>query len=208
MLTHWGRATHICVIKLTIIGSENGLSPGRRQAILWTNAGISLIRPLGTNFNEILIEILIFLFKEMRLKVSSAKWRPFCLGLNVLITLFHPSQARMIKFVHCPPAPLSVALSNTQQLIWMKWGPNKMVDIQETSFWNAFPWMHISVIRWWFLQSFFVRFWSSVVNCFFTWTYSEPVRWHLYTSPSIRVLTHLPLVPHICVSESSQHWFR
>ena len=84
----------------------------------------------------------------------------------VLITIFHPSQARMIKFVHCPLAPLSVALSNTQQLIWMKWGPNKMVDIQETSFWNAFPWMHISVIRWWFLQSFFVRFWSSVVNCF------------------------------------------
>ena len=26
-LTHWGRATHICVGKLTIIGSDNGLSP-------------------------------------------------------------------------------------------------------------------------------------------------------------------------------------
>ena len=34
---------------LTIIGSHNGLSPGRRQAIIWTNAGILLIRPLGTN---------------------------------------------------------------------------------------------------------------------------------------------------------------
>ena len=37
-LTHWGRVTHICVSKLTIIGSDNGLSPDRRQAIIWTNA--------------------------------------------------------------------------------------------------------------------------------------------------------------------------
>ena len=47
-------------------------------------AGILLIGPLGTNFSEILIEILTFSFKKMRLKVSSAKWRPFCLSLNVL----------------------------------------------------------------------------------------------------------------------------
>ena len=85
MLTHWGRVTHICVSKLAIIGSDNGLSPGRCQAIIWTNAGILLIEPLGTNFNEILIGIQIFSFKIMRLKMSSAKWRPFCLGLNVLM---------------------------------------------------------------------------------------------------------------------------
>ena len=77
--------THICVGKLTIIGSDNGLAPGRRQAIIWINAGILLIGPLGTNFSEISIEILTFSFTKMRLKVSSAKWRPFCLGLNVLI---------------------------------------------------------------------------------------------------------------------------
>ena len=80
-LTHWGRVTHICVIKLTIIGSDNGLSPDRRQAVIWTNAGLLWIGPLGTNFSEILIEILTFSFKKMRLKVSSAKRRPFCLGL-------------------------------------------------------------------------------------------------------------------------------
>ena len=50
-LTHWGWVTHRCVGKLTIIGSDNGLSPGRRQAIIWTNAGILLIKPLGTNFS-------------------------------------------------------------------------------------------------------------------------------------------------------------
>ena len=70
-LTHWGRVTHICVNKLTIIGSYNGLSPGRRQAIIWTNAGILLIGPLGTNFNEILIKIHTFSFKKMHLKMSS-----------------------------------------------------------------------------------------------------------------------------------------
>ena len=84
LLTHWGRVTHICVSRLTIIGSDNGLSPGRRQAIIWTNAGMLLIGPLGTNFSESSIEILKFSFTKMRLKVSSAKWRPFCLGLNVL----------------------------------------------------------------------------------------------------------------------------
>ena len=83
-LTHWGRVTHICVSKLTIIGSDNGLSPDRHQAIVWTNAGLLLIGPLGKNLSEILIEILTFSFKKMRLKVSSAKRRPFCLGLNVL----------------------------------------------------------------------------------------------------------------------------
>ena len=74
---------HLCVSNLTTIGSDNGLSPGRRQAIISTNAGILLIEPLGTNFSEILIEILTFSFKKMCLKVLSAKWRPFCLGLNV-----------------------------------------------------------------------------------------------------------------------------
>ena len=88
VLTHWGRVTHICLSKVTIIVSDNGLSPGRRQAIIWNNAGILLIGPLGTNFIGILIEIHTFSFKKMHLKMSSGKWRPFCLGLNVL-TKYH-----------------------------------------------------------------------------------------------------------------------
>ena len=83
-LIHWGRVTHICVGKLTIIDSDNGLSPGCCQAIIWTNAGILLIGPLGTNFSEILIKIHIFSFKEMHLKMSPAKSWPFCLSHNVL----------------------------------------------------------------------------------------------------------------------------
>ena len=99
--------TQICVSNLTTTGSDNGLSPSRRQAIIWTNAGILLIGPLGTNFSEILIEIHTFSFKKMHLKIgtnfseilieihtfsfkkmhlkmSSGKWRPFCVSLNVL----------------------------------------------------------------------------------------------------------------------------
>ena len=53
-------------------------------AIIWTNAGILLIGPLGANFSEYLIEILTCSFMKMRLKVSSTKKQPCCLGLNVL----------------------------------------------------------------------------------------------------------------------------
>ena len=76
-VTHRERVTHIYVSELTIIVSDNGLSPGRRQAIIWTNAGILLIQIFGTNFSEILSEIHTFSFKKMRLKMYSAKWRPF-----------------------------------------------------------------------------------------------------------------------------------
>ena len=84
ILTHWGPGTNICVSKFTIIGSDNGLAPTRRQAIIWSNGGILLVRLLGTNLSEILIQIYTFSFKKMHLKMSSGKWRPFCFGLNVL----------------------------------------------------------------------------------------------------------------------------
>ena len=76
-LTHWGRVTHICVSDLTIIGSDNGLSPGRQQAIIWTNAGILLIGPLGTNLSETTIDIHTFSLQKMHPEISSGKWRPF-----------------------------------------------------------------------------------------------------------------------------------
>ena len=57
--------THICDDKLTTVGSDNGLSPGRRQAIVWTNVGTLLIGPLDKNFSEIVIEIHTLSFKKM-----------------------------------------------------------------------------------------------------------------------------------------------
>ena len=49
-LTHGGQVMHLCVNKLAIIGSDNALSPGWRQAISSTNVGILLIQTFGTNF--------------------------------------------------------------------------------------------------------------------------------------------------------------
>ena len=57
VVPHWGRVTHICISKLTITGSDNGLSSIRQQAIIKTNASLLLIGTLGTNFSEIPIEI-------------------------------------------------------------------------------------------------------------------------------------------------------
>ena len=104
-------STHICVSKLTIIGSDNGLLPGRGQAIIWTNTGILLIGPLGTNFSEILIEIQTFSFKKMYLKMSSGKWWPFCLGLNVL-TLY---------LMHCMIFSIYIPQRRVSSHVWNHW---------------------------------------------------------------------------------------
>ena len=95
-VTQWGQVTHICASKLTITGSDNGLSPGRHQAITWTNARILLIGPLGRNFNEILIEIYTFSFRKLHLKTVVWKTaailsRPQC--VNFLSKISHRPQA-------------------------------------------------------------------------------------------------------------------
>ena len=85
LLTRWSRVMHMCIGNLASIGSDNGLSPGRRQAIMWTNARILLNWHTGTIFRELLMEILTVSFRKMRLKGSFAKWRPCCLDFNVLM---------------------------------------------------------------------------------------------------------------------------
>ena len=75
--------THICVSKIIIIGSDNGLSPvawlvpshclNQCCIVNWT-----LGNKLQLNLNRNLA------FKKMYSKMSSGKRRPFCLGLNVL----------------------------------------------------------------------------------------------------------------------------
>ena len=94
VLTHWGRVTHICVGNLTIIGPDNGLSPGRRQAIIWTNAGILLIGPWGTNFSEISIGIhtSIFIqensFENGVCEMASILSRPQCVKMQPKIFIW------------------------------------------------------------------------------------------------------------------------
>ena len=78
-IIHWGRVAHIFVSKLTIIHSDNGLSPDWHQAIIRTNAEKSLIR----TFSETQAEFVHF-HSKMHFKMSSAKCLQFCLGINVL----------------------------------------------------------------------------------------------------------------------------
>ena len=140
-LTHWGRVTHICVGTNTNIGSDNGLSPGRHQAIIWTNAGILSIGPSATNFSEILIESLTFSLKKMLLQVSSAKWRQSCLGLNVLkgysgnIIPQNCSNYIRVNFKPCGPWKKLVELGDYQKqsASWNHASPYKF----QTDIWNA-----------------------------------------------------------------------
>ena len=62
--SHWGRVMHISINNLTIIGSDNGLSPGWCQPIISLNAGILLIQTLGTSVSEILNEIHTFSYSR------------------------------------------------------------------------------------------------------------------------------------------------
>ena len=74
---------YICVGNLTTIGSGNGLSPGRYQAIIWTNTGTFLIGRLETNFSQILIEITTVSFLKNAFENIVCKMTTiFFLGLN------------------------------------------------------------------------------------------------------------------------------
>ena len=111
-LSHWGRVTLIRVGNLTTIGSDNGVWPDRRQAIIWTNAGILLIGPLGINLSEILIEISTFSFKKMNVvsgmaSISSrAQCVNFCLKNRLFIgcylfTTSLPTTRCLEQVVYC-----------------------------------------------------------------------------------------------------------
>ena len=63
---------HICVSKLNIIDSNNGLAPDRQQAIFRNQFWDISIWPLGTTFSEMSLEIHTFSFNKMDVKMSSA----------------------------------------------------------------------------------------------------------------------------------------
>ena len=107
-LTLWGWVMHICVGNLTIIGSDNGLSPGRRQAIIWTNAWLLLIETLGTIFSA----IQAFSFKKMHLKMSYAKWHPFWFSLNVLTYWGLNVMAKILQ------KPLPPVMTKFCEILW------------------------------------------------------------------------------------------
>ena len=97
--------THICVIKLIIIDSDNGLAPVRRQAIIWTNAGILSIGPFNWNklqwkFNR---NSYIFIqenaFENVVWKMASILSRPQCVKWQ-LVCKFSIVE-RNLLFIFC-----------------------------------------------------------------------------------------------------------
>ena len=72
--------THLPLVAYMRQWFRSPLAPNRRQAIILIRDGLLSIGPLGTNFSEILIKIQNLSFQKMLLKISSAKWRPFCPG--------------------------------------------------------------------------------------------------------------------------------
>ena len=82
-LTHWDRVTHICVGKLIIIVSDNGLLPARRQAVIWHNirdiVNWTLGNKLQWNFNR---NSNIFIqenaFESVICEMASILYQPQC----------------------------------------------------------------------------------------------------------------------------------
>ena len=139
--------TYIWINKLTIIDSDNGLPPGRRQAIIWTNAEILFIGNLWIIFSEILSEIHTFLFKKMYLNLSSAKWQPFCLGLSVLTVC--PEVMTVTLYVY----PLYINWNVTSKLIigiWSTQGgpatPQGIVELGQHSWQQALTWTNAGTL--------------------------------------------------------------
>ena len=116
---------HICTRNLTIVGSDNGLSPGQHQAVIWTNDRILLNRTFRIDFSEILNKIQAFSFKNMNLNMSSVKWWQFSLGLNVLtpcmqcwVGLYHiQCSIKLLLIHHSSPTDYQCGMQSKIRLV-------------------------------------------------------------------------------------------
>ena len=230
-LTHWGRVTHICVGKLTTIGSDNVLSPGRRQAIIWTNDGILLFQTLGTNLSEILSEIHSFSFKKTHLKLSSAKWRLSRLGLNELSYLISgprqllhdtflvitlptdgiwvntmPTKKSPEPCVLLTPLPMDKmdAVLADDNFRCISFNENDRISIRISL--KFVP--RSSIYNKPALVQVMAWRWTGDKPFMITWTNADQVNWRIYAALGGDSSTHHPLVPHRCVKELGQHRFR
>ena len=119
--THLPLAPHTCVVNRVSIGSNNGLSPIRRQAIIWTNTGLLSIGPIGTNFGEILIKP--FSFKKMRSKMSYVKMAailPKGRWVNLLSTSCLWSHNLWYHYALNPPQQASSGMASAW-LVFLQW---------------------------------------------------------------------------------------
>ena len=133
---------HICISNQTTIGSDNGLLPGWLQAIIWTNAGILLIWPLGTNCSEIFIGHSNILIQE------NAFENVVCKMLAIW------PQPQCVKWSHSPVTILFHTTS-TRSLSYSSW-------------YNNFDWIRILHVTWreWWIGNALGR--HCICDCYLT----------------------------------------
>ena len=140
--------------KLTITGSDNGLAPIRRQAIIWSNAGILLIETLGTD--------LPYTIHPTEVWQSHIPWflsqHVFWVVVSDLAGLAHQGSVLQL-----------VATDFLWKLIWRlkiyinpwcfltHWGRDEMNNILQTTFSNVFSSMKMFEFRLKFHWSLFPR---------------------------------------------------
>ena len=121
--------THTCVNKITTIGSDNTLSPGRRQAIIWTNTTVFSIRPLGIYFSKISFKIQKFSFTKMHFKMAAILSRPQC-----ALTEFGPMvqlECRNTYFSNVTPGTPTTASRNIWTILFLvlPWTKKKRLSL-------------------------------------------------------------------------------
>ena len=137
-ITDWGRVTHICISKWTIIGSDNGFVTWSASSH-YLNQCWNIINFTLKNRFQWLIKIHIFSFKKMHLKMLSAEWHLFCLGLNVITEIltclyriwipYHSSNKRERQMIFLPQIH-QISFQETQQsdrLLDIHYGPQHII---------------------------------------------------------------------------------
>ena len=100
LLTHWGRVRHICVSKITIIGSDNGLSPPSHYLNqCWDIVNLTLKNKLQWNIHwHSYISIQENAFENVVCEMSAILSRPQCVntlvgersGCYLKLVIFNP----------------------------------------------------------------------------------------------------------------------
>ena len=146
------RVTHICASKWDYHGSDNGLSPARRQPIIWTYCEsvvweITRVKSITKYHN--------FYFRNFIGK-RRQKWRPFCL------CKLTPVSAALDSHVSYKLATMCTALLMATVRFYCvipltHWGRDKMAAISQTTLSNAFSWIKMLEFRLGFRWSLFLR---------------------------------------------------
>ena len=147
-LTHWGRVTHICVSDLTIIGSDNGLSPGRRQAIIRTNARILLKRPLRTNLRNSIIFIHDNAFESVVCEKAAILSRPQYLKHTIIShnwSRYRPAGIDRYR----SGAGILWHVYRTGVLAFLKTLRRNLSDLDEDTWRSSYGWVDEDISRKW-----------------------------------------------------------